>query len=264
MGSRGQSKQKKYASEDRRQREDAKREGARRGAKYYEYTDRKGNTTTGETGNERARGGTYRAKFDEDVVRYANMSPEELERERDRLKNESDTANWGITRAAASRTASAVDQAAAADTQIARINQVLRRQSAAAQRARERAEKRQATRETNKLPAGVRVTFPDGTTRIYARGPGGSVVDQRGLPVESVGNMSYRDLYNRMASNSSGGFRFENVSSADVRRMQDDYNKSLRDTTDYELGVGVPWGNREYRQGARRNRLANRSQKRRG
>jgi hypothetical protein len=73
-----------------------------------------------------------------------------------------------------------------------------------------------------------------------------------------------RDEYNRMASNSSGGFRFENVSSADVRRMQDDYNKSLRDTTDYELGVGVPWGNREYRQGARRNRLSNRSQKRRG
>lgn len=147
MGSRGQSKQKKYASEDRRQREDAKREGARRGAKYYEYTDRKGNTTTGETGNERARGGTYRAKFDEDVVRYANMSQEELERERDRLKNESDTANWGITRAAASRTASAVDQAATADTQIARINQVLRRQSAAVKRAQERAEKRQATRE---------------------------------------------------------------------------------------------------------------------
>ena len=147
MGSRGQSKQKKYASEDRRQREDAKREGARRGAKYYEYTDRKGNTTTGETGNERARGGTYRAKFDEDVVRYANMSPEELERERDRQKNESNTANWGITRAAASRTASAVDQAAAADTQIARINQVLRRQSAAVKRAQERAEKRQATRE---------------------------------------------------------------------------------------------------------------------
>ena len=143
-------------------------------------------------------------------------------------------------------------------------DKMIERENAAAQRARERAEKRQATRETNKLPAGVRVTFPDGTTRIYARGPGGSVVDQRGLPVESVGNMSYRDLYNRMASNSSGGFRFENVSSADVRRMQDDYNKSLRDTTDYELGVGVPWGNREYRQGARRNRLANRSQKRRG
>ena len=143
-------------------------------------------------------------------------------------------------------------------------DKMIERENAAAQRARERAEKRQATRETNKLPAGVRVTFPDGTTRIYARGPGGSVVDQRGLPVESVGNMSYRDLYNRMASNRSGGFRFENVSSADVRRMQDDYNKSLRDTTDYELGVGVPWGNREYRQGARRNRLANRSQKRRG
>lgn len=143
-------------------------------------------------------------------------------------------------------------------------DKMIERENAAAQRARERAEKRQATREANKLPAGVRVTFPDGTTRIYARGPGGSVVDQRGLPVESVGNMSYRDLYNRMASNSSGGFRFENVSSADVRRMQDDYNKSLRDTTDYELGVGVPWGNREYRQGARRNRLANRSQKRRG
>lgn len=142
-------------------------------------------------------------------------------------------------------------------------DRMIERENRAAERARERAEKRQATREANKLPAGVRVTFPDGTQRYYAKGPNGSVVDERGLPVESVGNMSYRDLLNRMSANNAGGFRVENVSSADLNRLQDEYNKSLRDNTDYELGVGVPWDNREYRRGARRNRLANRSQTRR-
>ena len=114
----------------------------------------------------------------------------------------------------------------------------------------------------SKTPAGMRVTFPDGTQRYYAKGPNGSVVDERGLPVESVGNMSYRDLLNRMATNNAGGFRVENVSSADLNRLQEEYNKSLRDNTDYELGIGTPWDNREYRRGARRNRLANRSQTR--
>lgn len=145
-------------------------------------------------------------------------------------------------------------------------DRVIERESRAAQRAAERAAKRQATRDrqAGNMPAGVRVTFPDGTQRYYAQGPGGSVVDQRGLPVESVGNMSYRDFIGRMSANNAGGFRVENVSSADLQRMQDEYSRSLRDTTDYELGVGVPWGNREYRQGARRNRLSNRTQKRKG
>lgn len=145
-------------------------------------------------------------------------------------------------------------------------DRMIERENRAAERARERAEKRQATRERQaaKTPAGVRVTFSDGTQRYYAKGPNGSVVDERGLPVESVGNMSYRDLLNRMSANNAGGFKVENVSSADLNRLQDEYNKSLRDTTDYELGIGTPWDNREYRRGARRNRLANRSQTRRG
>ena len=264
MGSRGQSKQKKYASEDRRQREDAKREGARRGAKYYEYTDRKGNTTTGETGNERARGGTYRAKFDEDVVRYANMSPEELERERDRLKNESDTANWGIKRSAASRTASAVDQAAAADTQIARINQVLRRQSAAVKRAQERAEKRQATREANKLPAGVRVTFPDGTQRYYAKGVDGTVTDQYGYPLSVARGMKYNDLIRQIRSNqSTSGVRIERVSGSELRTMREARREAERNKPDYEMGIGTPWGNKDNRRAARASRLAGRIARRR-
>lgn len=143
---------------------------------------------------------------------------------------------------------------------------MIERENRAAERARERAEKRQATRDrqAGNMPAGVRVTFPDGTQRYYAKGPNGSVVDERGLPVESVGNMSYRDFINRISTNNAGGFRVENVSSADLNRLQAEYNKSLRDTTDYELGIGTPWDNREYRRGARRNRLANRSQTRRG
>ena len=264
MGSRGQSRQKKYASEDRRQREDAKREGARRGAKYYEYTDRKGNTTTGETGNERASGGTYRARYDEDVVRYASMSPEELERERDRLKGESDTANWGITRAAASRTASAVDQAAAADTQISKINQVLRRQSAAVTRAQERAAKMQATRDrqTGNIPAGIRVTFPDGRTQVYAQGPNDRVMDERGLP-RDVQGIRYSDLYNRMVSNqATSGVTFERITGEELSAMQAAHREDRANRPDYEFGIGTPWGNSENRRAARVSRRIGRGQRR--
>ena len=46
----------------------------------------------------------------------------------------------------------------------------------------------------------------------------------------------------------------------DARRAE----RAARAGIDYELGVGVPWGNKANRQAARRGRLASRAMKRRG
>lgn len=104
---------------------DAKREGYRLGAKYYEYTDNQGNIQKGETG--RDSGGTYKAQYSEQVANYAKMSTKALEAERTRLKGISDENYQKFTRSAASRSGTMVSSFTNADNQIKMINQVLRR-----------------------------------------------------------------------------------------------------------------------------------------
>lgn len=111
--------------EDAAQRNDAKFEGWRRGAKYYEYTDSNGKITTGETG--RNTGGTYKVKFNEDIEKYAKMPTHELEKQRDAFKANSNNQYQMFARSAASRSASQVASFVRSDRQIAMINQVLRR-----------------------------------------------------------------------------------------------------------------------------------------
>lgn len=128
MGGRGSASGLSISSkraEDIAQANDAKENGRRLGAKYYEYTDSTGKKITGDTG--RGAGGTYRASYDEEVARYARMSTNALEKELNALKNKS-TENYQLfARSAASRSASQVSAFADADAKIRRINQVLRR-----------------------------------------------------------------------------------------------------------------------------------------
>lgn len=111
--------------ENSAQKSDAKYEGLRRGAKYYEYTGSDGKVTKGETGNKT--GGTYRAKYSDLVSEYSQRSTKELETERKKLKDQSDSAYQRMTRAAASRTGSLVSSFASADSKISAIDQILRR-----------------------------------------------------------------------------------------------------------------------------------------
>lgn len=143
-------------------------------------------------------------------------------------------------------------------------NDVLIQKGRAAERARERAEKRQATRETNKLPAGVRVTFPDGTTRIYARSVNGIVTDQYGYPLNVARGMKYNDLIQQIRNNQGkSGVKIENISGGELKAMREARQEAERNKPDYEMGIGTPWGNKDNRRAARMSRLAGRVANRR-
>lgn len=112
--------------EDVAQKNDAKFAGWRNRAKFYEYTDSEGKVHRGETGAN-TQGGTYRAKYSEQVADYAKMSTSFLEKEKERLKAVSDNHYQKSTRVAASRTGTHMESFADADTKLRMINQVLRR-----------------------------------------------------------------------------------------------------------------------------------------
>lgn len=61
------------------------------------------------------------------------------------------------------------------------------------------------------------------------------------------------------------GTEFKVLSPADMQARRDARNadREARKNIDYELGAGVPWGNKANRQAARRGRLASRAAKRR-
>ena len=145
-------------------------------------------------------------------------------------------------------------------------DRMIERESRAAQRAAARAAKRQATRDrqAGNMPAGVRVTFPDGTQRVYARGANGVVTDQYGYPMSVARGMKYNDLLRQIRSNqSTSGVRIENVSSGELNSIREARREAERNKPDYEMGIGTPWGNKDNRRAARASRLAGRVARRR-
>lgn len=140
-------------------------------------------------------------------------------------------------------------------------DKMIERESRAAQRAAARAAKRQATRDrqAGNMPAGVRVTFLDGTQRYYTQGPDGMVADQYGYPVSLARGMKYNQLIKQIKSNqSASGVKIEKVSSKELKAIRDAYREEQRNKPDYEMGIGTPWGNKDNRRAARQSRLAGR------
>lgn len=143
-------------------------------------------------------------------------------------------------------------------------DRMIERESRAAERARERAAKRQATRDrqAGNIPAGIRVTFPDGRTQVYAQGPNDRVMDERGLP-RDVQGIRYSDLYNRMVTNqANSGVTFERITGEELSAMQAAHREERANRPDYEFGIGTPWGNSENRRAARVSRRIGRGQRR--
>ena len=113
--------------EDAEQELDARSFGYKAGAKYYEYTDSKGQIHRGETG--RGQGGVYRTAYSERISEYARMQTSTLREELKRLQGIS-TENYQLfARSAASKSSSQVAAFADADARIREIKQVLRRTS---------------------------------------------------------------------------------------------------------------------------------------
>ena len=114
--------------EDSAQMKDTMLNGARLGAKFYEYTDSNGKKHSGETGAG-AQGGTYRSEYSDEVARYAQRSTRSLENELQQLKSKLNDQYQRFARSAASKSASQVQGFADADRRIKMINQVLRRRT---------------------------------------------------------------------------------------------------------------------------------------
>ena len=57
------------------------------------------------------------------------------------------------------------------------------------------------------------------------------------------------------------GYSVKTFTSSELKERDEKRMESWKNKPDYELGYGTPWGNREYRKTARRNRINNRRRK---
>ena len=103
----------------------------------------------------------------------------------------------------------------------------------------------------------------DGKTRTfeYRNGKVYDVSDAGAIPEQLNTSLSVSELVQRAQKNAD---RVDILSPAQMQQRRDERNadRESRKNIDYELGTGVPWGNRQYRQVARRNRLITRGMKR--
>ena len=93
----------------------------------------------------------------------------------------------------------------------------------------------------------------------YRKGPGGRIFDVTNNR-ELSAKMSLSEIAKRAREN---GYRVEVLNAKETAERDEARKKENRSKPDYELGMGVPWGNKEYRKTARRNRMTSRSQRRR-
>ena len=93
----------------------------------------------------------------------------------------------------------------------------------------------------------------------YRKGPNGTVYNwTSGTALES--KLSLAEIAARARDN---GYTVETYNAKQTAERDQAYNAERATRPDYELGYGVPGGNREYRKTARRNRINSRAQKRR-
>lgn len=74
----------------------------------------------------------------------------------------------------------------------------------------------------------------------------------------NTNNLSLQDIANRARKQ---GYSVKTYTSSDLKERDEKRKKELENKPDYELGYGVPWGNREYRKTARINRINSRRRK---
>lgn len=117
----------------------------------------------------------------------------------------------------------------------------------------------------NKSPAMFTVNMGGGVEITYRKGPREMVLDYEGVPMDNI-PLKYSEVYNRLKKRAEEGQVqiTKEYTNREVKNADDKLAESRRNKPDYELGVGVPWDNKEYRKRARSNRLINRVMKRRG
>jgi len=109
---------------------------------------------------------------------------------------------------------------------------------------------------------GLDVTKDGEITRYYFTSHNGENYYQRGISgtLEPTPlNMSAKEFRQRVESN---GATTKSISNAEYRKAESAYRKERDNIPDYELGVGLK-DNSAYRKTARRNRIINRTMKKR-
>ena len=107
----------------------------------------------------------------------------------------------------------------------------------------------------------IEVTTKDGTKLSYRSRQGGFITgidDARESPAS--GRMTVPEIAKRMTENGATvkTYTKKQLAAHDEARRKENANKP-----DYEMGIGVPWGNKNNRKAARASRLAGRVQRRR-
>lgn len=107
----------------------------------------------------------------------------------------------------------------------------------------------------------IEVTTKDGRKLSYRSRQGGFITGiDDAIESHANGRMTVPEIAKRMAEN---GATVKTYTKKQLAAHAEARQKEIANKPDYELGVGVPWGNKENRKAARASRLAGRAQRRR-
>lgn len=99
---------------------------------------------------------------------------------------------------------------------------------------------------------GFSVTI-QGRERIYFQSAGGEFRD-----LQATNDVVSKEIANKLLKNGKA----RPISKTEMSKIKTERNKERAAKTDYEMGVGVQWGNKNNREAARKSRLEGRISKR--
>lgn len=104
----------------------------------------------------------------------------------------------------------------------------------------------------------IRISERTGDYMEYRRLEDGTIFDEKAF--RSVDTQYTLEEIVERAKTS--GYTVETYTPEETEARDKARREAQKNKPDYELGYGVPWGNREYRKTARESRLASRAQRR--
>lgn len=110
---------------------------------------------------------------------------------------------------------------------------------------------------------GVSITANNKTNTIFFDGNGHMKNELGEIAFDVPGGRTSADV---VRINKAKGYKVEVITPAQYNKMAEEYaaEREARDKIDYALGAGVPWGNADHRRVARRQRIIDRVQRRKG
>lgn len=112
----------------------------------------------------------------------------------------------------------------------------------------------------NRKIQAIEVDYGDGTKSTFRLHSNGQITDIDDFGQQkNTNNLSLQDIAKRARES---GYSVKTYTSSELKDRDERRKKERENRPDYELGVGVPWGNAEYRRAARKNRIITKTQRR--